>query len=70
MIGRLRPGVSREQAQAVLEAAFEQWVASTAPTTGSAPIFQFCASKKARVDSTAYAAATRSRSTSFRRWWV
>jgi macrolide transport system ATP-binding/permease protein len=30
MMGRLRPGVSREQAQAVLEAPFEQWVASTA----------------------------------------
>jgi macrolide transport system ATP-binding/permease protein len=30
MMGRLRPGVSHEQAQAVLEAPFAQWVASTA----------------------------------------
>jgi predicted permease len=34
MMGRLRPGVSLAQAQAVLEAPFAQWVASTATTEG------------------------------------
>jgi predicted permease len=33
-MGRLRPGVSREQAQAVLAPQFRQWVASTATTAG------------------------------------
>ncbi|MBS1877224.1 MAG: ABC transporter permease [Acidobacteria bacterium] len=34
MMGRLRPGVSMAQAQAVLEPRFHQWVASTARTDG------------------------------------
>jgi macrolide transport system ATP-binding/permease protein len=34
IMGRLRPGVSRTQAQAVLAPQFHQWVASTATTAG------------------------------------
>src|SRR6476659_8288101 len=34
MMGRLRPGVSMAQAQAVLEPRFHQWVATTAKTDG------------------------------------
>jgi macrolide transport system ATP-binding/permease protein len=34
VMGRLRPGVSREQAQAALAPQFRQWVASTATTAG------------------------------------
>ncbi|MBX5496583.1 MAG: ABC transporter permease, partial [Bryobacteraceae bacterium] len=34
MMGRLRPGVSMEQAQAVLAPRFHQWVATTAKTDG------------------------------------
>lgn len=34
MMGRLRPGVSRAQAQAALAPRFHQWVASTATTAG------------------------------------
>ncbi len=34
MMGRLRPGVSRAQAQAVLAPRFHQWVATTATTDG------------------------------------
>ncbi len=34
IMGRLRPGVSRAQAQAVLAPQFHQWVASTAKTAG------------------------------------
>ena len=34
MMGRLRPGVSREQAQAALAPRFHQWVATTAKTDG------------------------------------
>ncbi len=34
MMGRLRPGVSMAQAQAVLAAGFHQWVATTAKTDG------------------------------------
>jgi macrolide transport system ATP-binding/permease protein len=34
VMGRLRPGVSREHAQAVLAPQFHQWVASTANTAG------------------------------------
>ena len=34
VMGRLRPGVSREQAQAALAPQFRQWVASTARTAG------------------------------------
>lgn len=34
VMGRLRPGVSREQAQATLAPQFRQWVASTATTAG------------------------------------
>ena len=33
-MGRLAPGVSREQAQAVLAPQFRQWVATTATTAG------------------------------------
>ena len=39
IMGRLRPGGSLAQAEAVLAPPFAQWVATTAATTGSAPIF-------------------------------
>ena len=63
MMGRLRPGVNREHAQAALRAPFEQWVTTTATNDASAPIFQSSGSRKGQADSIASAASTRSRCT-------
>ena len=62
MMGRLRPGVDLAQAQTALAGAFAHWVAPTATTMRSAPTCRCCAWRKARVDSTASGASTRSRS--------
>ena len=71
MMGRLRPGVGLDQAQAALAPAFPQWVASTAANDrGARKPSRRCRSRRAPRGLDSLRRSTRSRCMCCWRWWV